>query len=518
MMGTSPQDSLALPATSTFDDNDSTEESKPADPFNKSIVGGHRGLALYKKGGLVKKTISVAGLHMISYYDPTDIANGRLQTPTSVPELANLDIDQCFLKAKYFRHPPQVTIDEEGLPRFAGLTDEEPMVRKPPSQQRKNVSEATALANKAIYYGVPASIPGDDTPDDDTEARTSPILAPLVSPPRTASRSSTGLVRSRTSASSTSATTASQSPNMTPRRTSTSSVRPGPYRVPSMRQSQTISGSVDLPPGFVRNTRPMTSDQAATIYSRRNPHQRSISLSEVYQSPLLPRAEGAHHQQHSARPTLHTLRRCLRSQRENRDHSLRQHPFRVYRAPLTRHSPRTNTGQAKLECNTIPVPYLYQRCDIRVQCPYRSLRRSILLGHTISSSILRIIRTQSLRLGLRSHTDSRLCSVPKRNQPPILILTNSCRIQQGSCTNHSRNIQLQPLCIASSQIYRLGIWQPQRPITQTLEQLRPTRTFRRDLSQCISVQAQMRCMAWKGETIIRPARCVLTCHKQITLP
>lgn len=44
---------------------DNDQQAK-AEVFEKAIVGGHRGMTLYKKGGLVKKTISVAGLHMVS--------------------------------------------------------------------------------------------------------------------------------------------------------------------------------------------------------------------------------------------------------------------------------------------------------------------------------------------------------------------------------------------------------------------------------------------------------------------
>lgn len=65
-MDMSPQDALSMPPTPAPDASECGEEVQRTDAYRKSIVGGHRGTALYKKGGLVKKTISVAGLHMIS--------------------------------------------------------------------------------------------------------------------------------------------------------------------------------------------------------------------------------------------------------------------------------------------------------------------------------------------------------------------------------------------------------------------------------------------------------------------
>lgn len=167
------------------------------------------------------------------------------------------------------------------------------MVRKPPSQQRKNVSEATILANKAVYYGLPSSIPESEegTPAD-SDSNTPP-LAQSSNSARQASASSTGLSRSRTSLSSASTSTAT-SPRSSHRRPSTSSMRHEPYRLPSNRQSHTVSGSVELPPAFA-TARPQTAQVG--LHARRTGHQRSISLSEVYQSPISFTSKSSGHSQ-----------------------------------------------------------------------------------------------------------------------------------------------------------------------------------------------------------------------------
>lgn len=121
---------------------DSTNASRVTDPKLRNITGGLELLPNRKEGGLIKKTISVAGLHMISYYVAEEVIAGRLRQPGSIPELANIDISHPFLMAQFFRHPPQVTFDAEQMPHFAGITDDEPMVRKPATQPRKKKEQS----------------------------------------------------------------------------------------------------------------------------------------------------------------------------------------------------------------------------------------------------------------------------------------------------------------------------------------------------------------------------------------
>ncbi|ORZ01412.1 Gti1/Pac2 family-domain-containing protein [Syncephalastrum racemosum] len=68
-----------------------------------------------KTDGLIKKTMSVVvnnmSLHLVSYYHPDDVVNRRLRTPSSVPELANLEISPDLLIRQNFRIPPMVEPD-----------------------------------------------------------------------------------------------------------------------------------------------------------------------------------------------------------------------------------------------------------------------------------------------------------------------------------------------------------------------------------------------------------------------
>jgi hypothetical protein len=88
-----------------------------------------------------------------------------LRQPTAIPELANIDISHPFLMAQFFRHPPQVTFDTDGIPRLSGLTDDEPMVRKPPSQQRRAKKEPSESSVALSELGsLPSTVTGPNIP------------------------------------------------------------------------------------------------------------------------------------------------------------------------------------------------------------------------------------------------------------------------------------------------------------------------------------------------------------------
>ncbi|KAJ7078118.1 Gti1/Pac2 family-domain-containing protein [Mycena belliarum] len=89
-----------------------------------SLTSGYK----FKADGLMKKTFSVpiAGTpqHLISYYKITDVASGRLRAPSSLPELASLDIAAQLLAPKNFRVPPKTEVGLDGVPRYRGEADE----------------------------------------------------------------------------------------------------------------------------------------------------------------------------------------------------------------------------------------------------------------------------------------------------------------------------------------------------------------------------------------------------------
>ncbi|KAK6992147.1 Gti1/Pac2 family-domain-containing protein [Favolaschia claudopus] len=77
----------------------------------RTLLGSLTNSFKFKADGLMKKTFSVtiAGTsqHLISYYKVSDVESGRLRAPSTLPELASLDISPTFLDVKNFRCPPK---------------------------------------------------------------------------------------------------------------------------------------------------------------------------------------------------------------------------------------------------------------------------------------------------------------------------------------------------------------------------------------------------------------------------
>lgn len=78
----------------------------------RQLVGSLSDSYKFRKDGLIKKTMSIVvngvSQHLISYYDPQDVLQNRLRTPSSVPELASLEISPELLVKQNFRIPPMV--------------------------------------------------------------------------------------------------------------------------------------------------------------------------------------------------------------------------------------------------------------------------------------------------------------------------------------------------------------------------------------------------------------------------
>lgn len=56
--------------------------------------------------------------HMISYYTMEDVIAGRLRTPSTIPELASLEISPDYLQRENFRFPPMIEIGYDGIARY----------------------------------------------------------------------------------------------------------------------------------------------------------------------------------------------------------------------------------------------------------------------------------------------------------------------------------------------------------------------------------------------------------------
>ncbi|KAI9019541.1 Gti1/Pac2 family-domain-containing protein [Phycomyces nitens] len=78
----------------------------------RRLVGSLSDSYKFRKDGLVKKTMAIVvngvSQHLISYYNPEDIIQSKLRTPSSVPDLAGLEISPDLLVKHNFRIPPVV--------------------------------------------------------------------------------------------------------------------------------------------------------------------------------------------------------------------------------------------------------------------------------------------------------------------------------------------------------------------------------------------------------------------------
>ncbi|KAB5591193.1 Global transcription regulator sge1 [Ceratobasidium theobromae] len=121
----------------------------------RALVGSLTNSYKFKPDGMMKKvrrssllaithisqtfSLSVNGStqHLISYYKVADVEEGRLRTPSSLPELSVLDISPEYLDKTHFRCPPKVEYDPDGVPRYRGEADDpdspaRPTVHPPP--------------------------------------------------------------------------------------------------------------------------------------------------------------------------------------------------------------------------------------------------------------------------------------------------------------------------------------------------------------------------------------------------
>jgi hypothetical protein len=86
----------------------------------RQLVGSLSDSYRFKEDGLIKKTMSIivngVAQHLISYYDPNEVLQEKLRAPSSVPELASLEISPELLVKQNFRIPPLVepTLDQHG--------------------------------------------------------------------------------------------------------------------------------------------------------------------------------------------------------------------------------------------------------------------------------------------------------------------------------------------------------------------------------------------------------------------
>lgn len=102
----------------------------------RALVGSLTSTYRFRSDGLVKKTISLSGLHMIGYYRIDDVTSGRLRTPSSHAELISIEISSDFLSPTHFRVPPIVEMASDGQLTYKGEADApmSPLTRSGSSQ------------------------------------------------------------------------------------------------------------------------------------------------------------------------------------------------------------------------------------------------------------------------------------------------------------------------------------------------------------------------------------------------
>ncbi|GLB42881.1 putative gti1/Pac2 family protein [Lyophyllum shimeji] len=139
----------------------------------RTLMGSLTNSYKFKPDGLMKKTFSltIGGVaqHLISYYKIEDVTSGRLRSPSSLPELASLDISPEYLDKTHFRNPPKVEIGVDGIPRYRGEADDidsapplltAPLSTGPPLLTDGRVAEpsnASRRGKRFDPYAAPAS-------------------------------------------------------------------------------------------------------------------------------------------------------------------------------------------------------------------------------------------------------------------------------------------------------------------------------------------------------------------------
>jgi hypothetical protein len=110
----------------------------------RNLVGSLTDTYKFRKGGLIKKTLSIQingrTQHMISYYTKEDVLKCRLATPSSIPAISNLQISPDLLLKQSFRVPPSV--------EFSDITLTRPSL-SPSSTSSSTTSSSLPISNNA---------------------------------------------------------------------------------------------------------------------------------------------------------------------------------------------------------------------------------------------------------------------------------------------------------------------------------------------------------------------------------
>jgi hypothetical protein len=118
-----PQHNHLLYQENIQEEVDEYEEDMTIEERNRerNLVGSLTDTYKFRKGGLIKKTLSIqlngCTQHLISYYTKEDVLKCRLATPSSISEISCLQISPELLLKQSFRVPPSVEFAELMLKR-----------------------------------------------------------------------------------------------------------------------------------------------------------------------------------------------------------------------------------------------------------------------------------------------------------------------------------------------------------------------------------------------------------------
>ncbi|KAE9389022.1 hypothetical protein BT96DRAFT_890264 [Gymnopus androsaceus JB14] len=187
--GTRPQESAEDPDVSQSPESHSLSRPKTENNNDlgldklreRSLMGSLTNSYKFKADGLMKKTFSltIGGVaqHLISYYRIEDVENGRLRSPSSLPELASLDISPDYLDKTHFRNPPKVEVGPDGVPRYRGEADDVE-------------TSTTSVITAPLSSGLPLLTDGRDSGIRRPNKRLEPFSAPQPAPKRQRKRRS----------------------------------------------------------------------------------------------------------------------------------------------------------------------------------------------------------------------------------------------------------------------------------------------------------------------------------------
>lgn len=133
------------------EDDDLTDDGLIDRNRERALVGSLTNSYNFKKGGLIKKTMSIivngSPQHLISYYTKDDVLSGRLATPSSIPELSQLEISPELFLRQSFRVPPM-------MERGGDIFDSVATRCSPLSPRSSSSSSAKSSSSSMMAYGM----------------------------------------------------------------------------------------------------------------------------------------------------------------------------------------------------------------------------------------------------------------------------------------------------------------------------------------------------------------------------